>query len=54
MTPCDLCGHVHASRDVMALSRFTGVYGYRTIDGKVHDTREAAQDWLCEQRRAGR
>lgn len=49
-TPCPTCDHVHANRDVMALSRFTGIYGYRTADGVIHESREAAQAWLCAQR----
>lgn len=50
MNPCPTCAHIHASRDAQALTRFTGVTGYRTADGVVHETREAGQAWLCAQR----
>jgi hypothetical protein len=51
---CAKCGHIHCSRDVQALSRYTGVTGYRTADGEIHATREDAQQWLCKQRQRRR
>lgn len=54
MTVCPKCQHTHVARDVVpALSRFIPVFGgYRTPDGQIHATREAAQEQLCEQRQA--
>lgn len=51
MNTCPRCGHTHAARDAVALSRFVGLAGYRTADGEIHETREDAQEWLCAQRR---
>ncbi|MCM0622697.1 hypothetical protein [Nocardioides bruguierae] len=45
-------GHVHVAADAIALSRFTGIAGYRTADGVIHLSRADAQEWLCEQRQA--
>lgn len=50
MSACPKCGYVHVAGDAVALSKFTGVAGYRTADGTIFESREDAQDWLCEQR----
>lgn len=50
MSGCPKCGWTHVAGDAVALSKFTGVTGYRTPDGEIHATREDAQQWLCEQR----
>ena len=52
MSACPKCQHTHVAGDVRALSRFAGIDGYRTADGEIHQTREDAQEWLCEQRQA--
>jgi hypothetical protein len=56
MSACPRCGHVHVAGDAQALSHFTGLTGFRTPDGEIHETREDAQEWLCglraEQQRA--
>lgn len=52
MTTCPKCDHTHVAADATALSRFVGVTGFRTPDGEIHETREDAQAWLCELRRA--
>lgn len=51
VSTCPACAHAHVAGDAVALSRFTGVTGYRTPDGEIHASREDAQEWLCEQRR---
>lgn len=50
-SPCPRCEHIHVARDVTALSRFTGLTGYRA-GGAIYETREDAQAALCEQRQA--
>lgn len=52
MIACPKCHRTHSAADVVALSRFAGVTGYRTADGEIHATREDAQEWLCDLRRA--
>ncbi len=47
---CPLCAHTHSPSDVMALGRIGGTTAYRTADTAIHETREDAQRWLCEQR----
>lgn len=47
---CPECLHTHVAGDVVALGRFASVTGFRTPDGKIHETRLEAQAWLCVQR----
>lgn len=47
---CPKCQWTHSAGDVVALTKFEGVTGYRTADGVTHETREDGQAWLCEQR----
>ena len=53
---CPACDRHHVTGDAVAVGRFSpdGVTGYRTPDGEVHPTRDAAQKWLCEQRQEAR
>ncbi len=49
---CPKCGWIHVTGDAVALSKFSGVTGYRTADGVIHESRAEAQEHLCQQRRA--
>jgi hypothetical protein len=52
MSACLKCGWTHVAGDAIALSRFAAMSGFRTPDGEIHASREDAQEWLCEQRKA--
>lgn len=51
---CERCDYIHLAADVYALNRFAprATDAYRAKDGTVHPTRDAAQEWLCQQRTA--
>lgn len=50
---CPKCQRIHAEGDVQGIGLFSGKpIIFRTPDGTVHESREDAQAWLCEQRRS--
>lgn len=51
---CTACGWIHTPSDVQHVNKFglrpPDLFPYRASDGTRHPTREAAQEWLCQQR----
>jgi hypothetical protein len=44
---CRTCDQIHGHGDVVALTRFAGISGYRTPDGQIFETRAEAQVEVC-------